>query len=78
MKQIKAITLFRKGKRSIARNFAIMTLALRPGDADADLEKFRILYKWRNDLAHGNRKLDSNEAPDEETFELLHKYLAAI
>jgi hypothetical protein len=78
VKQIKAITLFRKRKRSIARNFAIMTLALKPADADVDLKKFGILSKWRNDLAHGNRKLDSNEAPDEETFELLHKYLAAI
>lgn len=64
--------------RPLEKQFAILALALGPADADMDLEKFSNLYDWRNDLAHGKRSLEPEKAPDEETFELLHKYLAAL
>lgn len=74
----KAVRAFQASKSTLRKRFATMALALNPTGADKDLDKFANLYKWRNDLAHGNRKLDPDDAPDEETFELLHRYLAAI
>jgi len=76
--QVKAIGVFEQKKSSARKQFATLSLALNPADADMELEKFSKLYRWRNDLAHGNRRLTTEEAPDDETFELLHKYLAAL
>lgn len=74
----KAVRAFQASRPTVRKRFATMALALNPTGADVDLDKFTKLYQWRNDLAHGNRKLEPEDAPDEETFELLHSYLAAI
>ncbi len=74
----KAVRAFRASRPTLRKRFATMALALNPAGADEDLDEFAKLYRWRNDLAHGNRKLEPDDAPDEETFELLHRYLAAI
>lgn len=74
----KALHAFRNSRPTLRKRFATMALARNPAGADDDLDEFTKLYKWRNDLAHGNRKLEPDDAPDEETFELLHRYLAAI
>jgi hypothetical protein len=74
----KAIQVFRETENSLRKSFAIMALALNPTEADADLDMFIKLNKWRVDLAHGKRKLQSDDAPDEEAFELLHKYIAKV
>ena len=76
--QDKALEAFKQSGRNIRKHFATLALALNPAVADADLDEFSKLYKWRNDLAHGNRKLAPHEAPDEETFELLHRYLGVL
>ena len=73
-----ATRAFQASRHTLRKRFATMALALNPTGADEDLDEFAKLYRWRNDLAHGNRKLEPDEAPDEETFELLHRYLAAI
>lgn len=65
-------------KKGLRQCFATMTLALNPMAADADLDVFNRLYDWRNALAHGKRRLQSDDAPDEEAFELLHKYMAKL
>lgn len=74
----KAVRAFRTSRPTLRKRFATMALALNPASADEDLDEFAKLYRWRNDLAHGNRRLEPDDAPDEETFELLHRYLAAI
>lgn len=74
----KTVSAFRASRPTLRKRFATMALALNPAGADDDLHEFAKLYRWRNDLAHGNRKLEPDDAPDEETFELLHRYLAAI
>lgn len=74
----KTVRAFFATRSTLRKRFATTALALNPAGADEDLDEFDKLYRWRNDLAHGNRKLESDDAPDEETFELLHRYLAAI
>jgi len=74
---VKAAEIFKRGKDTLKTRFAVVALALDPVDADAQVEKFIAIYDWRNDLVHGKRKLKADDAPDEEAFELLHKYLAA-
>lgn len=74
----KAVKAFQTSRATLRKRFATMALALNPAGADDDLDEFTKLYRWRNDLAHGNRKLESDDAPDEETFELLHQYLTAM
>lgn len=74
----KALHAFRNSRPTLRKRFATMALARNPAGADDDLDEFIKLYKWRNDLAHGNRKLEPDDAPDEEIFELRHRYLAAI
>jgi hypothetical protein len=75
--QVKAIGLL-KGSGSIEKRFATLALALRPAHADIDLVKFSKLNSSRDDLAHGNRILEPEETPDDETFELLQKSLDAL
>lgn len=72
----KAAESFKRGKDNLKTRFATLALALDPVDADNQLDKFITIYDWRNDLVHGNRKLNADDSPDEEVFELLHKYLA--
>lgn len=73
------IQTFQRKQDSLRRNFARMVLALSPiEEADADFAAFGKLYEWRNDLVHGRRMLKKDEAPDEESFELLHKYMRKL
>ena len=74
----KAVQKFRQRGASLRKSFATMALALDPIKSDADLDVFSKLCDWRNDLAHGKRKLQSDDAPDEEAFELLHKYIVKV
>jgi hypothetical protein len=74
----KAAQTFQKQRKSLRKSFATMALVLNPTEADADLDMFSKLYDWRIDLAHGKRKLQPDDAPDEEAFELLHKYIAKV
>jgi hypothetical protein len=76
--QIKAVEAFRRRGNSLRKSFATMALALSPMEADESLNAFNELYQWRNDLVHGNRRVRSDDAPDEAAFELLHKYLARM
>jgi hypothetical protein len=74
--QYKAIEALKGSK--LRKQFATIALAINPKFADADLDKFTRLKDWRDDLAHGIRRLESDESPDEEVFELLHRYLAGV
>ena len=78
--ETKAVATFLqpKPKKSLRKSFATLALSLNSTEADADLGVFDKIYNWRNDLAHGRRKLNPNDAPDEEAFELLHKYLTKL
>jgi hypothetical protein len=73
-----AVQKFGQKQRHLRKSFATIALALNPTAADDDLDIFNKLYDWRNDLAHGKRKLQPDDAPDEEAFELLHKYIANV
>lgn len=76
--QLEALKVFKRRGSSAKVLFATMALALFPSDADADYNTFVKLYEWRNDLAHGRRKLTVDEVPDEGAFSLLHKYLFKV
>jgi hypothetical protein len=72
----KAIQKFQEKTNGVRKSFATMALAVNPMGAEADLGIFCSLSEWRNKLAHGKGKLQPDDAPDEEAFELLHKYIA--
>jgi hypothetical protein len=60
---------------AVAARFALVANELSPASALADIATFRKLYQARNDLAHGNQRLDNKSPPAEAMRELLPRYL---
>jgi hypothetical protein len=60
---------------AVAARFALVASELSPASALADIATVRKLYQARNDLAHGNQRLDNKAPPAEAMRELLPRYL---
>ncbi len=59
----------------VLARFALVANELSPASAVADIATFRDLYKARNHLAHGRKRLDDKAPPSEAMREMLPRYL---
>jgi hypothetical protein len=55
--------------------FALVANELSPETAHADIDVFEKLYRARNDIAHGGRRLREKDPPSEDMRALLPRYL---
>ena len=61
---------------ALSARFAVVALALRPEFAEADIDRFRVVKKARDEMSHGAIR-DPADLPIQSAAELLAQYLSA-